>query len=249
MPANNTIPAAPQTPEQPQPKTSRFAAVRTWWATTWSEGGVLHQRWEDLRRAPQGGWHGMAHWIKAVIGVAGICLVILLLDGATDVLADAMHHLLTAAHDVQVGTDTTTGVWGVIDNPVRTYIATHSASLTISASTIYTLWQATGLFGLIGGWFSMTGARLTWTLWGAATIAMTWTTAPTDSRTIATGITVLAWTAASTLALHGLTLRASSFVHVRNDAPTIDVRPQVHIPAQPTPPADGTPDNVRPLQR
>lgn len=65
----------------------------------------------------------------------------------------------------------------------------------------------------------MIGARLTWTLWGAATIAMTWATAPTDSRTIATGITVLAWTAASTLALHGWTLRPSAFVHVHTTPP------------------------------
>ncbi|WP_331735446.1 hypothetical protein OG379_40800 (plasmid) [Streptomyces sp. NBC_01166] len=81
MPAlNNTT--APKAPEQPRPKrTSRFTAVRTWWATTWSKGGVPHQRWEDLRRAPKGGWHGMAHWIKAVLGLAGICLAILLLEG------------------------------------------------------------------------------------------------------------------------------------------------------------------------
>jgi hypothetical protein len=39
------------------------------------------------------------------------------------------------------------GVFAVVDQPIRSYIAAHSAPLQISASTVYTVWQAVGLFG------------------------------------------------------------------------------------------------------
>ncbi|MGW9282639.1 hypothetical protein ACWGSA_10800 [Streptomyces diastaticus] len=71
---------------------------------------------------------------------------------------------------------------------------------------VHTVWQAAGLFGLVGGFARSSGARLTWTAWGAASIAMVHSAAPADGRTIATGLAVLGWTAASTLALRGLTL-------------------------------------------
>lgn len=242
MPAQRQQPLAAERAEEKEP---RLAALRARWNTAWDDGGVLHDRWEDLRRAPGLGWHGMAQWVKATLGLAGICAVIILLDGATDVLADAMHRLLTAVPHVQVGADTSTGVFAVVDQPIRSYIAAHSAGLPISASTVYTLWQIVGLFGLAGGFFRSSGARITWTAWGAASVAMVYSAAPADGRTIATGLAVLAWTAASALALHGLTLRPSLFIHTAS--PSIDIRPEIHVPA-PAAPAEETPDNVHPLQ-
>ncbi|MEU0218517.1 hypothetical protein ABZ281_26920 [Streptomyces sp. NPDC006265] len=208
---------------------------------------MLHERWEDLRQAPQLGWHGMANWVKAALALAGICAVIILLNGATDVLADALHRLLTAVPRVQVGADTSSGVLAVIDQPIRSYIAAHSTSLAISGSTVYTVWQLAGLFGLIGGFSGNTGARFTWTAWGAASIAMVWSAAPADGRTIATGLAALAWTASSVLALHGLSLRPAFFTHIHNAAPQIDL----HLPQQSARPAspDDAPDNVHPLQK
>ncbi|MCT2547383.1 hypothetical protein [Streptomyces atratus] len=237
----------PPATEPTEPKEPRLAALREWWDAAWDNGGVLHTRWEELRRAPALGWHGMANWIKAVLGLAGICTVIILLDGATDALADAMRRLLSAAPRVEIGADTSNTVFAVVDQPIRTYIAAHTASLPISASTIYTVWQVVGLFGLIGGFLRSSGARLTWTAWGAASIAMVYSTTPADGRTIATGLAALAWTAASALALRGLTLRPSLFIH--NTAPGIELRPEIHVPAPVAPPAEGTPDNVHPLQK
>ncbi|MFF4138081.1 hypothetical protein ACFY1B_42905 [Streptomyces mirabilis] len=242
-----------QTPPPPvidleaDPGTSRFARLCAAWDTSWKEGGFLHDRWEDLRQAPELGWHGMANWVKAAIGLAGICAVIILLDGATDVLAAAIHRLLTAVPRVQVSTDTSNGVFAVVDQPIRTYIAAHSASLPISASTVYTVWQVVGLFGLVGGFFRSSGARLTWTAFGASSIAMVYSAAPADGRTIATGLAVLAWTAASAFALRGLTLRPAFFTHIHNAAHQIE--PHIHIPAPAAPPAEDTPDNVHPLQK
>ncbi|MCD9146062.1 hypothetical protein [Streptomyces albireticuli] len=232
---------------QPTPPTRR-AAVALWWATAWSEGGLLYRRWEELRLARRAGWHKMANWIKAVLALAGACAALVLLDGGIGVTNDAVNRLLDAAPAVQVGTDTSSGVWAVIDNPVRSYIAAHSASLPISASTVYTVWQVTGLFGLLGGFLRSSGACLTWTAWGAASIAMVWSATPADGRTIATGMAVLAWTAASAFALRGLSLRPAVFTQVHNAGARVE--PHLHLPAPVTPPADdGTPDNVHPLQK
>ncbi|MEU2564856.1 hypothetical protein ABZ626_36825 [Streptomyces longispororuber] len=148
---------------------------------------------------------------------------------------------------VQVGADTSHGVFAVADQPIRTYIAAHSAALPISASTVYTVWQLVGVFGLVGGFFRSSGARLTWTAWGAASIAMVWDAAPDEGRTIATGLAVLTWTVASAFALRGLTLRPAFFTHIHNAGHQIE--PHIHLPAPAAWDADDTPDNVHPLQK
>lgn len=71
----------------------------------------------------------------------------LVVNGATDVLADTLHRLLTAVPHGQIGADTSTGVFAVVDQPIRSYIAAHAASLPLSASTVSTFWQ------LVGGFF------------------------------------------------------------------------------------------------
>ncbi|MFD6113858.1 hypothetical protein ACFWG0_27645 [Streptomyces yangpuensis] len=78
---------------------------------------------------------------------------------------------------------------------------------------------------------------------------MIWTTTPETSRTVATGLAVLAWTVLSCFALRGLSLRPSVFIH--NTAPEIrnDIRPEIHIPAPATPSGDDAPDNVHPLHK
>ncbi|MEV7659461.1 hypothetical protein AB0O39_35515 [Streptomyces anulatus] len=65
----------------------------------------------------------MANWLKTTLGLAAACALLILLDGAAGVLADAMHRLLTAVPRVQVGADTSTGVFAVLDQPIRSYIA------------------------------------------------------------------------------------------------------------------------------
>ncbi|MBK3628335.1 hypothetical protein JHN59_26510, partial [Streptomyces sp. MBT49] len=199
---NDPTPTADNDRPTTKPKQARFAEARAWWTEAWEEGGTLHEMWEDVRRAPDAGWHGMANWIKAVAAIAVFSFVVLLFNGAVDVLLDATHHILTAVPNVQVGDNTSTGVWATIDNPVRSYIAAHSAGLPISASTVYTLWQVTGLFSLIAGFITRSnGIRLTWSCWGFAGIAMVWTTTPDASRTVATAIAVLAWTVGSAFAM------------------------------------------------
>ncbi|MFI6689102.1 hypothetical protein [Streptomyces sp. NPDC050485] len=206
------------------PKEPRFAALRAWWNTAWEEDGVLHTMWEDILSAPEDGLRHMAPWIRAVLMVAGVSFAVLMAQAAGEVVLEALHQLLTAVPKVQVGVDTSSGVVAVVDQPVRTYIAQHSAGLAVEGSTVYTLWLLTGIVGLVLGYLSRNnGVRAMWTAWGAATVSMVWTTTPATSRPIAAGLAVLAWTFLSAFAMRGLTLRRR----------VVTVKPEIHVPAQP----------------
>lgn len=224
-----------------QPKKVRFAktraTVRQWWNDAWNVGGVLHALWDDIRWARIDGWHGMANWLKTLLTVTGLSIAVLAAKTAATVVLDSLHQLLTAAPKVEVATDTSSGVWAVIDQPVRTYIAQHSAGLAISGSTVYTLWQLTAIVALVLGFLSRNnGVRLTWATHGAATVWMVWTTTPHASRTVAAALAVLAWTLLSAFALRGMTLRRRVAYHARPARAA--VRPAPHVPPQAAP-ADG----------
>ncbi|WP_189594266.1 hypothetical protein [Streptomyces massasporeus] len=190
----------------------------------------------------------MANWIKAALSLASVCAFIIMLDAAGDILSAVAHRIAVATPETQLASETSNSFWAVIDTRVRTYIAQHTGHLAVNGSAVYAFWQAVGLFGLIGGFFHSTGARITYILWGAASVGMVWSASPADGRTVATGIAVLAWTIASVVALRGLSLRP--VIHTAFQ-PHIDIRPEVHIPPQPVPVHDDLdePDNVNPLQR
>lgn len=162
---------------------------------------------------------------------------------AGEVILQALQQLLTAVPKVQVGVDTSSGVFAVVDRPVRTYIASHAAGLAVEASTVYTLWLLTGIVGLVLGYLSRNnGVRAMWTAWGAATVWMVWTATPATSRPVAAGLAVLAWTFLSAFAMRGLTLRRPVGRPAR--PAKVAVRPEihVHVPAQAAP-ADQHPHN------
>ncbi|GGP32336.1 hypothetical protein GCM10018980_68690 [Streptomyces capoamus] len=247
----NQTPPPPDAKDWPRPK--RFAGLREAWDASWKQGGFLYERWEELFQARRLGWHEMANWIKAVLSLAGICAFIVLLDAASDIVSAVLHRLSATRTVIEPpGVDTTSGLWGVIDNPIRSYIGQHSVGLPVPGSAVYAFWQFTGLIGLIGGFAGSTGARILWTGWGLSGVAMVWSSAtPDGSRTVATGIAALLWALASIFALRGLSLRPV----INNPAPAapqVNVYPAFHFPPQPTPDhddLDDEPDNVHPLQR
>ncbi|WP_407842085.1 hypothetical protein ACE1OC_42800 (plasmid) [Streptomyces sp. DSM 116496] len=253
QPTNKKHPLSDQADTEATTKTTdaEFEEILAWWSSTWNDawdgGGVFHRRWEEIRTARKAGWHGMANWIKALLVLAGVCVLIILLEAAGDIFDGFLRGLAASAPTTSIGTSTSSEFWDVVDTPVRVYIDQHTAGLPVSGSAAYTFWQLTGLFGLIGGFIGATGARITWTLWGAVTATAVWTTTPADGHTVATVIAVLAWTIASTFALRGLSLRPviNNYAPVQ---PQIDIRPEIHIPAQPAPPAEEAPDNVHPIQ-
>ncbi|MGY3341044.1 hypothetical protein ACVW0K_007237 [Streptomyces filamentosus] len=208
-----------------RPPVSRLARLRAWWKTAWTPDGVLRNRWEDLRQAPTAGWHQMANWIKAVIAVTGASVAFLLTGTALGLLADLLHQLWATAPTFRAAG----AVWDVVDTPVRAYLTTHSAGLPLSPDAVYLLWQTTGLYAVVLGCITRSnGLRLTWLAWGAAGIAMVWTTTPATTRPVATGIAVLLWTVFSAFALRGLNLRPRVFadIHV-----PVEIHPQIHTPA------------------
>ncbi|GHH55585.1 hypothetical protein [Streptomyces candidus] len=232
--------------------TTRLAQLRAGWNASWEQGGFLHGRWEELRLAPKAGMHGMARWIKALLMLAGVCALLILLDTAGDIFGAALSRLADSVPATRAGTSAVGELWGVVDTPIRSYIDQHSMGLSVSGSAVYTAWQLVGWFGLIGGFLGSTGARITWTCWGAGSVLAVWSAAPADGRTVATSIAVLAWTLASTLALRGWSLRPIVNNYLPPHPafqPQIEIRPEIHLPA-PAPAPDGdTPDNVHQLQR
>ncbi|MFE5900935.1 hypothetical protein ACFQ67_26470 [Streptomyces sp. NPDC056488] len=222
------------------PKEPRFAALcerlREGW--NWADG-VLYEMWQDVLRIPEDGPRYMAPWIRTVLMVAGLSFVVLMAKAAGEVVLDALHQILTAVPKVQVGVDTSSGVAAVVDQPVRTYIAQHSAGLAVEGSTVYTLWLLTGIVGLVLGYLSRNnGVRAMWTAWGAATVFMVWTTTPEAGRTVAAALAVLAWTFLSAFAMRGLTLRRRV---VAGRPAKVTVKPEIHVPVQPPAPAANQP--------
>lgn len=100
-----------------------------------------------------------------------------------------------------------------ITTPVHTYLADHPTG-HLPTATVYTIWQATGLGALITAWaVGGTGPRLTWFCHGTVTVWIVWSATPDPGRPTAVGLTVLAWTILSTLALRGLSLRPAITIH------------------------------------
>ncbi|WP_148592107.1 hypothetical protein [Streptomyces sp. WAC01526] len=224
----------PKTPPKPPRLAALREAVRDGWNRAWDIDGVLYEMWDDVLSAPQDGLRYMAPWLRAVLMVAGVSFVVLLAKAAGDVVLQALHQILTAVPKVQVGVDTPSGVASVVDQPVRTYIAQHSAGLSVAASTVYTLWLLTGIVGLVLGYLSRNnGVRAMWSGWGAATVFMVWTTTPKAGRPVAAGLAVLAWTFLSAFAMRGLTLRR----RVVGRPAKVTVKPEIHVPVQPPAPA------------
>ncbi|CAM5293302.1 hypothetical protein GCM10010329_80710 [Streptomyces spiroverticillatus] len=231
--------------------TTRLARLRAGWEASWEQGGFLYGRWEELRLVPKAGWHGVARWIKALLVLAGVCALLILLDTAGDIFGAALSRLADSMPATRAGTSAVGELWGVVDNPIRSYIDQHSVGLSVSGSAVYAFWQLVGLFGLAGGFLGSTGARITWACWGAVSVLAVWSAAPADGRTVAAGIAVLAWTLASTLALRGWSLRpvVNNFLPLAPAfQPQIEIRPEIHLPASASAPDDDTPDNVHQLQ-
>ncbi|RPF30341.1 helix-turn-helix transcriptional regulator [Streptomyces sp. TLI_185] len=96
-------------------------------------------------------------------------------------------------------------VWATINQPVTRFLATRTGGLPLTASAAHALWLAGGIaIALLSAATRAFAARLTWALWGAATVWMTWAGTPATTRPTAAGLTALVWGIASVIALNGL---------------------------------------------
>ncbi|MGW0647950.1 hypothetical protein ACWD4T_03960 [Streptomyces umbrinus] len=192
------------------------------WKQFSGEDGWLGRRLNDLRMAPTYGWRLMAGWIKAVIVIGVAAAVFFTLYGIGTTVIDTARAL---PWSTPTGNDHT-GLLATIDQPIRSYLATRTQALPITATTAYSTWQAVGVVAFLLGYLHNTPARLAWTAWGAATVAMVWIGTPEPGRQVAAGIAFLAWTALSVLALRGISFTRPVFVDVTVDVPA----PEIHLP-------------------
>ncbi|MFM9812803.1 hypothetical protein ACKI16_30350 [Streptomyces scabiei] len=203
----------------------------TWWKQFSGEHGWLGRRLHDIRMAPTYGWRLMAGWIKTVIITAVALAGFFSLYGIGATAIDIARALPWSTPT----DDDHTGLLATIDQPVRSYLATHTRALPITATTAYSTWQAIGVVAFLLGYLRNTPARLTWTAWGAATVAMVWYSSPEPGRQVAAGIAVLAWSALSVLALRGISFARPVFVDVVVDVPAPEVHADIHLPPQTSP--------------
>lgn len=226
----------------------RLVRLRTAWRESWKEGGFLYQRWEDLSQARYAGWHELAPWIKATGLMAGLCLIVIMVDTAGDVASAALKGLSAVpASDAGDGS----GLWGTVDHPVRVFFTDQAAHLAVAPAALYAFWQLTGLLGLVGGFFGNAGARIAWLLFGIGSLAMIWSATPVGGRAAATGLAALMWALASTVALRGLTLRPIVHNHPPQFQPQFNPALHLHT-VLPVPAGDdvgNTSDDAQPFQR
>ncbi|MFG3133513.1 hypothetical protein ACGFZU_38190 [Streptomyces tendae] len=234
----NQTPPPPDAKHWRRPKRSpRLLAA---WRKSWKPGGFFYQRWEEISQARHAGWHEIAVWIKTAGLLAGLSLIVMMVDAAGDIASATLKGL----SDVQA-TDAGdgSGLWGTVDHPIRAFLADQAAHLAVAPAALYAFWQLAGLLGLIGGFFGNAGARITWTLWGLASLAMIWSAAPAGGRAAATGLAALMWALASAFALRGLTLRPIVHNHPRSSTPSSTCTPP--SPPRPRRATTSTPTFIR----
>ncbi|MFE6526078.1 hypothetical protein [Streptomyces sp. NPDC057794] len=228
----------------------RLARLRTAWRESWEQGGFLYQRWQEIYQARHAGWHEVAIWIKTAALLAGISLVIMMVDTAGDIISAALRGLSDVPPS---NAGDGSGLWATVDHPIRVFLADQAAHLAVAPAALYAFWQLTGLLGLIGGFLGNAGARIAWTLFGIASLAMIWSAAPAGGRAAATGLAALMWALASILALRGLTLRPIVHNHPPQFMPQFNPTLHLHATLPAATPVGGDfddeDDNVHRLQR
>lgn len=119
-------------------------------------------------------------------------------------LTDAGDGIRHAAH---TGTDHVAG-WSLtrtITDPVRGYLTQHATGLPVTAHTLWITWLAVTIGLFILATIGFRGARIGWTLLGAATTAMVYLGTPANSAPLAAGLTVTAWAVLSIAAFNRTT--------------------------------------------
>ncbi len=173
-----------------------FTADSNDWTT------VLGDLWEERREIVD----NLRRHPADAARLGAVALVVLALIGAVlaivwMLLRDLFHGLTAASHagavaGVAIGHHLHILTRVVVD-PVHTYITDHAAGLPATPSQLWWTWLivTTGLWLLAAA--GSTGARIGWTLLGAATVAMVWAASPIDAHQLAAGVALTAWSALS----------------------------------------------------
>ncbi|MFD4756904.1 helix-turn-helix domain-containing protein [Streptomyces sp. NPDC058426] len=160
----------------------------------WLEG-----RRQEVGNSLTGGWTESALWIKvSALVFASLCAMALFGLVATTVTDKARSWSPAGGWHWE-------GMAATVEQPVNAYLAAHSSGLPLPVSVLQVLWVGSGAVALVMSFlFGGFGARLTWALWGVATVLMVWSGTPAEARPVAAGLATIAWGLASILALRGL---------------------------------------------
>jgi hypothetical protein len=183
-----------------------------WWADTIDR---INAWW--IQRQPAG--PAIRDWARAtprrvVITTAALATVAAFAAFTVVVwLATVLYDLVTAG--ATDGRDTAAeGRWWavlrltrVVTDPVHAYLTGHAAALHTSGHLLWMGGLATTAVLFALAVLGSTGARIGWTLTGALTTAVVYTTTPADARALAAGVAVTAWSLLSIAAFNRLTVR------------------------------------------
>jgi hypothetical protein len=182
-----------------------------WWADTIDR---INAWW--VQRPPAG--PAVRDWARAtprrVVATAAALVAVVAFAAATVVvwLASALYGLLdaAAADGRHTGAEVRWSAAGrltrVITDPVHAYLTGHAAALHTNGQLLWLGWLATTAVLFALAVLGSTGARIGWTLAGALTTTVVYTTTPTDTRLLAAGIAVTAWSLLSIAAFNRTTI-------------------------------------------
>ncbi|MFF8775079.1 hypothetical protein [Kitasatospora sp. NPDC015120] len=210
--------------EQPEQQgVSVRASVRRRVLALTAPGGWLDRRRLELA-AGLDDFAGAEPWVRAGAYLVAAALAVLLLGTAGGILLNAAGALIGAVHlpqDLPAGGD---NLRTAVTGPVHTYLIAHQA-YPLTAAAAYGAWKTVGLVAALLAFLTRGAvARLGWTAWSCATLAMVWSAAPPSGRPVAVGLTATALTVISLFALRGLSFSLRPVVVTR-----ADVQPQITI--------------------
>ncbi|RKE02931.1 hypothetical protein [Streptomyces sp. TLI_171] len=211
--------------DERRPSTLREAAAR-WLNHLTAPGGRLDKVRRDLVAAVED-WDDAERWVRVLAYLIAFATAALVLGTAGGILLQAAAAVVGAVHlPDHIPGD---GLAATITNPVHSYLAAHLPE-PLDTATAYGLWKTFGLATAVVAAVSQAATwRAAWVCWSAATLAMVWIATPEPGRTVAAGITAAALTAASALALRGLSFSLRPLVVSRTE-----VHPQIVVQAPET---------------
>lgn len=183
--------------------------------TLTAPGGWLDQRRQDVINGLDD-FTTAEPWVRGTAYLLAITLAVVVLGTAGGVLLNAAGAVIDAIHLPQA-LGATTGLRTALTTPVHTYLDAHTAD-PLTPATAYAAWKTTGVaLFLVAFLGRIPVARLAWTAWSIATLAMIWQATPEAGRTVATGAAAAVLTAASLLALRGLSFSLRPMVINRTE--------------------------------
>jgi hypothetical protein len=137
-------------------------------------GGWLDQRRQELTAAIDD-FATAERWVRVLAYTLALAIAALVVGTAGGILLQAAGAVIGLVHLPAHIPGTGDGLAVTITRPVHTYLTHHTAGLPLTEATAYGTWKTAGLLiGLLAGITQAAMARLAWTSWSAATIAMVW---------------------------------------------------------------------------